>query len=139
MLSSLSIYKGVLTRSVPSAFHKLLLSVDEEPETFLNAYGDFYRLLCDRNASNSLSYTMTEAALFDENYFTRTATADKVSEMSEDEKKAVVRDIDAILFASQITPEDVINIRKKLMILLIAFLSGIVVLHQKNLLTSTIT
>ena len=103
MLSSLSIYKGVLTRSVPSAFHKLLLSVDEEPETFLNAYGDFYRLLCDRNASNSLSYTMTEAALFDENYFTRTATADKVSEMSEDEKKAVVRDIDAILFASQIT------------------------------------
>ena len=109
MLSSLSIYKGVLTRSVPSAFHKLLLSVDEEPETFLNAYGDFYRLLCDRNASNSLSYTMTEAALFDENYFTRTATADKVSEMSEDEKKAVVRDIDAILFASQITPEDVIN------------------------------
>ena len=109
MLSSLSIYKGVLTRSVPSAFHKLLLSVDEEPETFLNAYGDFYRLLCDRNASNSLSYTMTEAALFDENYFTRTATADKVSEMSEDEKKAVVRDIDAILFASQITPKDVIN------------------------------
>ena len=138
MLSSLSIYKGVLTRSVPSAFHKLLLSVDEEPETFLNAYGDFYRLLCDRNASNSLSYTMTEAALFDENYFTRTATADKVSEMLEDEKKAVVRDIDAILLHHRLLLRMLlmtINIRRRLMILLIAFLSGFLVLHQKNLLT----
>lgn len=109
MLSSLSIYKGVLTRSVPKAFHKLLLSVDEKPEVFLNAYGDFYRLLCDRNASGSLSYTMTEAALFDENYFTRTATANKVDEMTVDEKNSVIRDIDAILFASQITPDDVIG------------------------------
>ena len=109
LLSSLSIYKGILTRSVPKALYRLILSIDKRPEDFLNAYGDFYRLLCDRNCSDRLYYNLTEAALFDENYFTKTATANRVKDMSQEEKQAVVRDIQAILFASQITPDDIIN------------------------------
>ncbi len=109
LLSSLSIYKGVLERSVPKAFHKLMLSSNESPNVFLSYYGDFYSLLCDRKCSQSLSFTMTEAALFDENYFTRMATANKVNNMTENELNAVVRDIEAILFASQITSDDVLN------------------------------
>lgn len=109
LLSSLSIYKGILTRSVPKALYRLILSIDKSPEDFLNAYGDFYRLLCDRHCSSRLSYNLTEAALFDENYFTKTATANRVEKMSQEEKQAVIRDIKAILFASQITPEDIIS------------------------------
>ena len=41
LLSSLSIYKGILTRSVPKALYRLILSIDKRPEDFLNAYGDF--------------------------------------------------------------------------------------------------
>lgn len=109
LLSSLSIYKGILTRSVPKALYRLFLSIDQKPEDFLNAYGDFYRLLCDRHCSDRLGYNLTEAALFDENYFTKMATANKVEKMSEEEIEAVVRDIQAILFASQITPDRIIN------------------------------
>jgi hypothetical protein len=108
MLSSLSIYRGILTRSVPKAMYKLLLAIDKEPNEFLEAYGEFYSLLCDRGCSENLCYNFTEAALFDENYFTRTATAGKVDEMSENEKQATIRDIEAILFASSVTPTDIL-------------------------------
>lgn len=40
-LSSLSIYKGVLGRSVPKAFYSLLKASKENPESFLQAYGEF--------------------------------------------------------------------------------------------------
>lgn len=109
LLSSLSIYKGILTRSVPKAMYRLLVSTEEVPTEFLKKYGDFYRLLCDRKVSSKLSYTFTEAVLFDENYFTRTATANEVSKMTQEEIFATVRDIKAILFVASLTPEDIIN------------------------------
>ncbi len=109
LLSSLSIYKGILDRSVPKALYKLIMSVDKKPEKFLRAYGDFYRLLCDRDCSESLCRNMTEAALFDENYFTRCATAGDLDKMSDDEKSATARDISSILFASSLTPQDILG------------------------------
>ena len=109
LLSSLSVYKGILNRSVPRALHRLLLSVDKEPEHFLGAYGDFYSLLCDRKCSNRLCYIMTEAALFDENYFTKLAAANRLCDLTKDESQAVIRDINAILFAGNITSEDILE------------------------------
>lgn len=73
------------------------------------AYGDFYRLLCERKCSNNLCYNMTEAALFDENYFTKTATANRLDKMSYEEQDATARDIASIIFASQLTPDDIIE------------------------------
>lgn len=107
LLSSLSIYKGLLTRSVPFALYRLLLACEGSEKEFLSAYGDFYSLLCDRKCSGGLAYNLTQAMLFDENYFTRMATADKLCEMSENEKNAAIRDINAVLFASTLTPEDI--------------------------------
>lgn len=109
LLSSLSIYKGILTRSVPKAMYRLLISTEDTPLEFLKKYGDFYRLLCDRKVSSKLSYTFTEAVLFDENYFTKMATANEVSKMTKEEISATVRDIKAILFVSSLTPEDIID------------------------------
>ena len=76
-LSSLSIFRGILNRSVPKAYYKLLNSMDKKPEEFLNAYGEFFSLISERGCSNRLAYAFTEAALFDENCFTRAAAAGK--------------------------------------------------------------
>ena len=73
LLSSLSVFRGIMKRSVVKAYYKLLLSLDSEPDEFLNAYGDFYSLISERGFSSRLAYAMTEAALFDENCFTRAA------------------------------------------------------------------
>ena len=39
LLSSLSVFRGIMNRSVPKAFYELLLSLDKKPEEFLGAYG----------------------------------------------------------------------------------------------------
>lgn len=109
LLSSLSVFRGIMKRSVPKAYYNLLLSLDEEPDVFLNAYGEFYSLISERNCSDRLAYSMTEAALFDENCFTRAAAAGKYNLLSDNVLKAVKRDCEAILAASSITSDEVIE------------------------------
>ncbi|MBQ9673704.1 MAG: ATP-binding protein [Ruminococcus sp.] len=109
LLNSLSIYKGVLNRSVPNALFRLVCSIDSTPEVFLNAYGDFYKLLCERECSEKLCRNLTEAILFDENCFAKTATAGNIGNLSENELNAVIRDIRAILFAGSLTADEIIN------------------------------
>ena len=60
-LSSLSIFRGILNRSVPKAYYKLLNSMDKKPEEFLNAYGEFFSLISERGCSNRLAYAFTPA------------------------------------------------------------------------------
>ena len=109
LLSSLSVFRGIMKRSVVKAYYKLLLSLDSEPDEFLNAYGDFYSLISERNCSSKLAYSMTEAALFDENCFTRVAAAGKYDLLPENVLKAVKRDCEAILAAASLTPEEVLS------------------------------
>ena len=109
LLSSLSVFKGIMNRSVPKAFYKLLLSLEAEPVEFLNAYGEFYSLICERNCSDHLAFSMTEAALFDENCFTRAAAAGKYSSLPENVLKAVKRDCEAILSASSLTADEILE------------------------------
>ncbi len=109
LLSSLSVFRGIMKRSVPKAYYNLLLSLDEEPDVFLNAYGEFYSLISERNCSDRLAYSMTEAALFDENCFTRAAVAGKYNLLPDNVLKAVKRDCEAILAASSITSDEVIE------------------------------
>lgn len=101
-----------MKRSVVKAYYKLLLSLDSEPDEFLNAYGDFYSLISERGFSNRLAYAMTEAALFDENCFTRAAVAGKYDTLPDNVIKAVKRDCEAILAASSLTSEEVLKAYK---------------------------
>lgn len=112
LLSSLSVFRGIMKRSVVKAYYKMLLSLDSEPDEFLNAYGDFYSLISERGFSNRLAYAMTEAALFDENCFTRAAAAGKYDTLPDNVLKAVKRDCEAILAASSLTSEEVLKAYK---------------------------
>lgn len=108
-LSSLSIFRGILSRSVPKAYYKLLNSMDKKPEEFLNAYGEFFSLISERGCSNRLAYAFTEAALFDENCFTRAAAAGKYNTLPDNLLKAVKRDCQAILNAASLTSQELIQ------------------------------
>lgn len=112
LFSSLSVFRGIMKRSVVKAYYKLLLSLDSEPDEFLNAYGDFYSLISERGFSNRLAYAMTEAALFDENCFTRAAAAGKYDTLPDNVLKAVKRDCEAILAASSLASEEVLKAYK---------------------------
>ncbi len=108
-LSSLSVFRGILNRSVPKAFLELLNSLENLPEDFLATYGRFYSLISERGCSDKLAYSFTEAALFDENCFTRAAAAGTSEELPADVLKAVKRDCEAILSASAITADELIK------------------------------
>ena len=109
LLSSLSVFRGIMKRSVPKAYYNLLLSLEKAPDEFLNAYGDFYSLISERGCSDKLAYSMTEAALFDENCFTKAAAAGKYDSLPENVLKAVKRDCEAILMASSLTSDEVLE------------------------------
>ena len=108
-LSSLSIFRGIMSRSVPSAFYRLLCSTEKSPMEFLSAYGEFYSLISERGCADSLAYAMTEAALFDENCFTRAAAGGREAELPEGVLTAVQRDCEAILAAANLSADDVIS------------------------------
>lgn len=45
LMSSLSIYRGILNRTVPKAFFMLLCSLDKEPIEFAGAWENFSKFL----------------------------------------------------------------------------------------------
>ena len=109
LLSSLSVFRGIMKRSVPKAYYDLLLSLEKEPDEFLSAYGNFYSLISERGCSDRLAYSMTEAALFDENCFTRAAAGGKYDLLPQNVKDAVKRDCEAILTASSLTADEILK------------------------------
>ena len=96
LMSSFSVYKGILHRTVPNAFYRLLCAYDAPPVEFARAWGEFFALLCDRGYSGNLSRCLSETALFDENAFSKAAAAGKADQLAAPVKKAVKRDIEII-------------------------------------------
>lgn len=109
MMSSLSVFRGIMKRSVPKAYYNLLLSLDKQPDEFLKAYGEFYSLVSERGCSDRLAYSMTEAALFDENCFTRAAAGGTDNKLPVEVLRAVKRDCEAILSAANLTADEVLD------------------------------
>lgn len=109
MLSSLSVFRGIMKRSVPKAYYNLLLSLDKQPDEFLKAYGEFYSLVSERGCSDRLAYSMTEAALFDENCFTLAAAGGTDNVLPVEVLRAVKRDCEAILSAANLTADEVLD------------------------------
>lgn len=107
--ASLSVYRGILTRSVPRAFYRLLSSLHCPPEQFLERYGEFYSLICERGCADSLAYAMTEAALFDENCFTKAAAAGTYRALPARVLDAVRRDGETILAAAMLSADEVLE------------------------------
>ncbi len=107
-MASLSIYKGILNRTVPKAFYELLRSADGPAEQFLNAWGEFFRVLCERGFGESFAECLTQTALFDENAFSM-ATASGKDDLAPALMAAVRRDLKTILELSKITPEEMLG------------------------------
>ena len=101
-LASLSIYKGILNRTVPKALYRLLWA-DTEQE-FLNAWGSFFAVLCERGYCENLAGCLTGTALYDENAFSLAAAAGQ-TEFPLPLMEAVERDLRIILEVSSLTPE----------------------------------
>ena len=111
-LCSLSVFRGILNRSVVRAYYNLLCAIEEKPEVFLNLYGSFYSLISERGCSDKLAYSLTEAALFDENCFTRAAAGGKYDSLPEDVLRAVKRDCQVIIDASKLSADEVLRAYK---------------------------
>ena len=108
MLSSLSVYRNILNRSVVKGYLEMLKSFQETPDKFLSSYGEFYHLLCERGVAHRLAYTVTQAALFDENAFALAATAGKADQLSDSVIQATLRDCNAIKLACTLTPQEIL-------------------------------
>ena len=108
-LSALSIFRGILSRSVPQSFMRLLNALDSPPEEFLRRYGEFYSLVSERGCSDRLAYSFTEAALFDENCFTRSAAGGIHHALPEGVLRAVKNDCEAILSAANLQSDEVLR------------------------------
>ncbi|MCR5653241.1 MAG: ATP-binding protein [Ruminococcus sp.] len=113
-MKSLSVYRGILTRSVINGYMNLLSACESEPSEFLSAYGEFYSLLCERGVSGKLAYAISETALFDENSFSLAAAAGKTKALPKNVTSAVSHDCEAILNLCRLTPDDIIGEYKHL-------------------------
>ena len=111
-MASLSIYKGILDRTVPGAFYRLLKAgckcaasgKEKHRLAFLEAWGSFFAVLCRRGFSDSFARCLTQTALFDQNAFSL-AAAGAQETMEESMKQGILRDISVISQLAQITPE----------------------------------
>ncbi len=109
MMSSLSIYKGLLSRTVGAAYFRLLSAQAKPVYEFAQAWGDFFSLLCDKEAVGNFSRCLTGAALVDENAFSRAAAAGKEKELPSKVIQAVRRDLSVIRRASLLSPETILR------------------------------
>ena len=109
LMSSLSIYRGIMTRSVPQAYYELLCSVNKTVFEFASAWGSFVSLLCERGCIDNFSGYLTETALYDENLFSRAAAAGKEKSLSTRTINAIRRDLSVIHRISMISPEAILN------------------------------
>ena len=105
-MASLSVYRGILKRTVPKALFRLLWAEDEK--AFLQAWGSFLAVLCERGFSENLMECISQTALFDENAFSLAAAAGK-TDFPPSLMAAVEHDLKVILNISALTPEDLLR------------------------------
>lgn len=105
-MASLSVYKGILNRTVPKAFYRLLWA--ETKQEFLNCWGSFFAVLCERGCSESLAECITGTALYDENAFSL-AAASGATDFPQTMMDAVERDLKIILDISSVTPQELLE------------------------------
>lgn len=109
LISSLSIYRGILNRTVPKAYYQLLTALDKDIFTFVRAWSDFFSALCDKGCADHLAKCLTETVLFDENAFSRAAAAHTEKSLTSPILNAVRRDIYAVRKLYSLSPDTILN------------------------------
>ncbi len=108
-LNSLSVFRGILNRSVIKSYIKLISSLSSAPENFLNSYGEFFSLLAERNITDNLARYITETVLFDDNVFSTACAGGKYNKMSDNVLYAVKNDVNTIYELSLLNSDDIFN------------------------------
>ena len=108
-LASLSVFRGIMRRSVVKAYYNLLCALDSQPREFLSLYGHFFSLISERGFADKLAYALTEAALFDENCFTKAAAGGIYDTLPKEVLEAVKNDCGAILEAATLSADEVLD------------------------------
>lgn len=80
----------------------------EDEKAFLQAWGSFLAVLCERGFSENLMECISQTALFDENAFSLAAAAGE-TEFPPSLMAAVEHDLKVILDISALTPEDLLR------------------------------
>ncbi len=110
-LSSLSVYRGLLDRPVTGSYYALLKAAasfeESNPLPLFEAWGRFFSTACAHSAADNLSGAITDGALYDDNLFARAGAAGE--EISAPLRSAVERDLQILLAAVQLTPEEILH------------------------------
>lgn len=109
LMSSLSIYRGVMDRTIVKAFFHLISSVSKPVYEFTAAWGNFFSALCDKNCTDNFSGSFTETALYDDNLFSRAAVEGKEKQLPSKVINAVRRDLSVLRRVSLISPETILS------------------------------
>ena len=107
-MASLSVYKGILNRTVPAALQRLIWAADNSPREFLEAWGDLFSALCAHGASENFAGYLTELPFYEENAFSL-AAAGGAEKFPPAVKAAAKRDLQIILELSSLTPDELIR------------------------------
>lgn len=107
-MASLSVFRGILNRTVPKAFYRLLWSADGSEQEFFNAWGSFFAALCEKDGCGNFARCMTEPVLYDENAFSLAAASGRKN-FDPELIDAAARDIEMLREVSSITPKDLLE------------------------------
>lgn len=109
-ISALSVYKGLLSTELISSLNGLLGSMDKSPDKFAQNWGNFFSVLSADGYADSLSEAVFNAAVYDDNIFTRTAAGGDISPIQAQTMAAVEKDISTLNEVSKITPGELIEV-----------------------------
>ncbi|MEE3403515.1 MAG: ATP-binding protein [Acutalibacteraceae bacterium] len=109
LMSSLSVYRGLMQRTVVKAFYELICSVDKPIREFTDAWGHFFSLLCERGCAGHWAKYLTETALYDDNAFSRAAASGKADELPDSVRRAVQRDLSVLYRLSLLRPATILS------------------------------
>ncbi len=108
-LSSLSIYRALLSDELLKSFFRLLKALDKSPEKFVRRWGEFFSVLSTRGYSDSLSEAVYTAAIYDDNVFTRTAAGGDISRVQPQVLEAVKNEISILNELGSVAPADILD------------------------------
>lgn len=109
-LSSLSVYRGVMRRTVVSSLHRLLQSsLEDDAFAFVSAWSDYFMALAKKGMTSNVGACIGQAALYDENVLSRSAVRGKLDDLPSEVVRAATRDLDVLMDAAATSPEDLLD------------------------------
>ncbi len=109
LMSSFSVYKGILHRTVPNAFYRLLCAYDAPPVEFARAWGNFSPCSATGVTAAIFPAASRKPRCLTRTLFPRRRLRERRINWPPRLKKAVKRDIEIIQQIGSLTPEHLLD------------------------------